>query len=819
MSFLDDMLGGPTAPSVVSGSLSSPAKDDYHNGVSGNDDIDDILDLVSGGSSASKSRGGGAAVRGGTTTTTTTKASSSENDPTQTTPVRNDGGRGGVLGFGGTNSRDRNDNGNHNNNFPPGLVPSPLPVQSRVSGRNANTMHRHNSKSPMRPSMGQQSTPPSPHMFLGRPNNNNNNNNHTSTAPLKTNDSSSGMFGSGGMTGPLGSRRSHPRDDGDHHKRNNTGQGEDGVPPIPIFETIVNAKDTNGNDDDDTISQITTSVASNSLYDSNFGGGGGGSDSRNGGSGVYPWLRGNNNNNNNNSNNNNNNNNNGHSRLPNRQSSKGDTSYADTLDEIADMLYTPGSSGGKNNNNNHAMMGRTPVSGMTPNGGGNILGRSNGRIHRQRSNSSDDLLGGTDSILGPSPTSRRDNNGVHHRDVDNATKTNGIFRSTSSPSREDLFRSDRSGGSNGGMLPMQGGSHHSKSNNGSTGSLGGSGGGGDHHVVSNNKYNADEIYRTTKQSRGQWTSRRSILEPLLAQLRFLLRYWTSLILPRAWRQATKHKKSSTKRGGGHLSDDEESADVFGKLMRNNNNNNGPPASRHHSYNRGGNHHNTHRSNNNNSKSPNYVLRLLGLFVLLTGIIFVMRLIMLHPAKFRSFTRGGITSRRHNNRRKNHSAHNGMSVQTADTRGHMSIREGTEVHGGMAHHSMDEIRDGPVDQIDTPKVAGGGGFQHDLHMGVQLPEAFENLADVDDLPVRKGVDIPFFWHIPRTGGGTVGDIFGACMGLTLASDVGGTATEAKENVSVGSLQCGRVQTRTWGVNMCCGHLSLEPLSHLLTPTRP
>jgi hypothetical protein len=51
-----------------------------------------------------------------------------------------------------------------------------------------------------------------------------------------------------------------------------------------------------------------------------------------------------------------------------------------------------------------------------------------------------------------------------------------------------------------------------------------------------------------------------------------------------------------------------------------------------------------------------------------------------------------------------------------------------------------------------------------------------------MPVKKGVDIPFYWHIPRAGGGTVNDIFGECLSLALATDAGGAGASGQETVS-------------------------------------
>jgi len=63
-------------------------------------------------------------------------------------------------------------------------------------------------------------------------------------------------------------------------------------------------------------------------------------------------------------------------------------------------------------------------------------------------------------------------------------------------------------------------------------------------------------------------------------------------------------------------------------------------------------------------------------------------------------------------------------------------------------------------------------QYHKHIGVRIPAPFLNLADIDDLPVVRGRDLPFYWHIPRTGGTTMNDILGSCLKLNLATDAGG-----------------------------------------------
>ena len=46
-----------------------------------------------------------------------------------------------------------------------------------------------------------------------------------------------------------------------------------------------------------------------------------------------------------------------------------------------------------------------------------------------------------------------------------------------------------------------------------------------------------------------------------------------------------------------------------------------------------------------------------------------------------------------------------------------------------------------------------------YLNVQLPAKFDALANVDDMLFQKGIDIPFYWHVPRSGGGTMNDLLG------------------------------------------------------------
>jgi hypothetical protein len=44
---------------------------------------------------------------------------------------------------------------------------------------------------------------------------------------------------------------------------------------------------------------------------------------------------------------------------------------------------------------------------------------------------------------------------------------------------------------------------------------------------------------------------------------------------------------------------------------------------------------------------------------------------------------------------------------------------------------------------------------EMHMHLAL----QNLANVDSGPFQRGIEIPFYWHVPRSGGGTISDVLG------------------------------------------------------------
>jgi hypothetical protein len=255
--------------------------------------------------------------------------------------------------------------------------------------------------------------------------------------------------------------------------------------------------------------------------------------------------------------------------------------------------------------------------------------------------------------------------------------------------------------------------------------------------------NADEIYRGTKGAKrlSQHNSWMSYGEPFLSQTRLLIRYWISLVWPRHWRK----KGGKDDDGQGYLGMWNGSSDP--KLVP--------------------------RSKQRQALWKSVLCSVSGFFFVMTLTILLVRLALLHGPKLQHKAMGrirAVTTRKSQ-----------IHVSGKDVRGGMAKRNdvstivdsgGGTIVGGMAHHSLEEVN-------SLPKK---NDYIHHDHLGIELPPSFNTLADVTDLPVRKGVDAPFYWHIPRSGGGTVNDIFGGCLSLTLASDAGGSGPAAKENVS-------------------------------------
>ena len=104
----------------------------------------------------------------------------------------------------------------------------------------------------------------------------------------------------------------------------------------------------------------------------------------------------------------------------------------------------------------------------------------------------------------------------------------------------------------------------------------------------------------------------------------------------------------------------------------------------------------------------------------------------------------------------------------------------------ANEASDAIGGGNPGNVpgSNADIAGGEGAGGDAkggveyadgmggkHAWVEIPPQFDTMADVDDVPVHKD-DLAYYWHIPRSAGATINDVLGGCLKLTIASDAGG-----------------------------------------------
>ena len=83
-----------------------------------------------------------------------------------------------------------------------------------------------------------------------------------------------------------------------------------------------------------------------------------------------------------------------------------------------------------------------------------------------------------------------------------------------------------------------------------------------------------------------------------------------------------------------------------------------------------------------------------------------------------------------------------------------------------HHSPSEI----TTQIGSKMKNSSSTSLDDVQLlGIPLPISLQFLRE-SNVPLQAG-DVPFFFHIPRSGGSTVSDIMGKCLGLVIASQAG------------------------------------------------
>jgi len=215
---------------------------------------------------------------------------------------------------------------------------------------------------------------------------------------------------------------------------------------------------------------------------------------------------------------------------------------------------------------------------------------------------------------------------------------------------------------------------------------------------------AEEIYYSSKNA-GNWSSKLSskfsklkalslYFEPFLSQSRLQLRYYMNQYIPREWR-------------GPHKKDDELS-DYRG------NKNDGMSLER--------------------KRLIGSILLVLGFFVVLTLVILFLRLILMHGSRLHARPVAGRMRGGGGHLDTMSAATGGMSGRNKPASREQVKKAAANVAGGMAPHDIVGAKD------SSPKSQMG----HHDHVGVQLPAAFEHMADVNELPVEKGKNIPFFW---------------------------------------------------------------------------
>ena len=85
----------------------------------------------------------------------------------------------------------------------------------------------------------------------------------------------------------------------------------------------------------------------------------------------------------------------------------------------------------------------------------------------------------------------------------------------------------------------------------------------------------------------------------------------------------------------------------------------------------------------------------------------------------------------------------------------------------SEYDRDELHrnNGYTDSASSNEEVSGSDSDHSRD-APHMPVVFENIADFDAGPFQRGIDVPFYWHVPRSGGGTVNDVLGRCVLINL-----------------------------------------------------
>eukprot|EP00546_Thalassionema_frauenfeldii_P015288 CAMPEP_0178920898 /NCGR_PEP_ID=MMETSP0786-20121207/15259_1 /TAXON_ID=186022 /ORGANISM="Thalassionema frauenfeldii, Strain CCMP 1798" /LENGTH=354 /DNA_ID=CAMNT_0020595013 /DNA_START=262 /DNA_END=1326 /DNA_ORIENTATION=- len=95
-------------------------------------------------------------------------------------------------------------------------------------------------------------------------------------------------------------------------------------------------------------------------------------------------------------------------------------------------------------------------------------------------------------------------------------------------------------------------------------------------------------------------------------------------------------------------------------------------------------------------------------------------------------------------------------------------------------------------VEYKQTDDGAKEQGQLHQRLKLPPSsaegkelippsLNHLADLSDEYTKENAEVPFFWHVPKSAGSTIKDMYSNCYGLVEASESG--ITEGHENDEV------------------------------------
>jgi len=156
------------------------------------------------------------------------------------------------------------------------------------------------------------------------------------------------------------------------------------------------------------------------------------------------------------------------------------------------------------------------------------------------------------------------------------------------------------------------------------------------------------------------------------------------------------------------------------------------------------------------KNKGSTTRTIGLFILISAIIAVYRM----PTNNSRETRDGryqdeIEFRVANSDRDPYDNFDnvGRNIQDHNNGQVLDYTDNNNGNYGDQYDNNNAMISAEIDAADTFDT------MDKQYLNIQLPAKFDVLANVDDMLFQKGIDIPFYWHVPRSGGGTMNDLLG------------------------------------------------------------